>query len=217
MHRMVTTFGLALLLLTSAITSAQNVQDQHSHVIWIGVAHESEAETRMATELRDLIRTHDVDPWVLTRKILIDEEQIPHSHPILTIHTRHIGNEIGLLSTFIHEQLHWLEAEPWLENFRAAMEDFEKFYPLVPSSAEGGARDNQSTYRHLLVCDMELQVLTTLLGEAASRETLTLNTHYQWIYEKVLSDPRIREVALRHGFNVSGGIPSQSVGSITPM
>jgi hypothetical protein len=45
----------------------------------------------MASELRDLIRTHDVEPWIATRKILVAYDQIPHSHPVLTIHTRHIG------------------------------------------------------------------------------------------------------------------------------
>lgn len=77
------------------------------------------------------------------------------------------------------------------------------------TALDGGARDEQSTYRHILVCDMELQALTTLVGRIAARETLAQHTHYEWIYDKVLNDPRIREVALRHGFNVSEGVPSR--------
>lgn len=163
----------------------------------------------MACQLRALLRTHDLEPWIMTRRVLIDEEQIPHSHPVLTIHTRHIGDELGLLSTFVHEQLHWLEEEPWVDDFRAAMKEFEAMFPDVPSSSEGGARDSDSTYRHLLVCDMEYQALSALVGDIAARETLSKMTHYKWIYEKVLSDPRVRQVALRHGFDVSTGVLSR--------
>jgi hypothetical protein len=56
---------------------------------------------------------------------------------------------------------------------------------------------------------MELQALTTLVGQKVARETLAQITHYEWIYDKVLGDPRVREVALKHGFNVENGIPRQ--------
>jgi len=209
MRNAMTTLAFGLMLSALAAAHAQDVQDTHSHVVWIGLANGSETEAIVASELRDLMRTHDVQPWILTREILIDKEQIPHSHPVLTIHTRHIGEELKLLSTFIHEQLHWLEEKPWLQDFHAAMADFEELFPVVPSSTDGGARDEQSTYRHLLVCDMELQALTTLVGPTAARETLMRNTHYKWIYHKVLTDPRVREVALRYGFDVSEGVPSR--------
>ncbi|MFO7286064.1 MAG: hypothetical protein C0P79_004355 [Gammaproteobacteria bacterium] len=51
--------------------------------------------------------------------------------------------------------------------------------------------------------------MTPLVGAKAARETLESFTHYDWIYDKVLNDPRVREVALRHGFDVSKGIPRQ--------
>jgi hypothetical protein len=57
------------------------------------------------------------------------------------------------------------------------------------------------------VCDLEYQAMTALVGEAAARETLAGINYYQWIYEKVLNDPQVREVALRHGFDVSKGVP----------
>jgi len=170
--------AFSLVLLASFVTSAGHSQETDSHVVWIGLANGLEAEAIMAAELRALLRTHEVEPWILTKKILIDKKQIPHSHPILTIHTRHIGEELELLSTFVHEQLHWLEDEPWLPAFQAAMAEYEKLFPTVPSSADGGARDNQSTYRHLLICDMELQAMTTLVGrrhERFSRKPHTMN------------------------------------------
>lgn len=209
MRQVMTIFALILLLPAQSVASARDLQGAKSDVVWIGLANGLETEAVMANELRDLIRTHDVEPWIATTKILIDYEQIPHSHPVLTIHTRHIGEELELLSMFVHEQLHWLEEEPWLEDFWAAMTEFEELFPAVPSFADGGARDKQSTYRHLLVCDMELQALTTLVGQKVARETLAQITHYEWVYDKVLGDPRVREVSLRHGFDVANGIPRQ--------
>lgn len=191
--------GLLLALLPAVALAAP------AEPLWIGLAHGSEKEAAMAAELRAVMREHGLEPWLLTRQVLVDERQIPHSHPVLTIHTRHLGDESGLLSMFIHEQLHWLEEPPTRDAFHAAMGDFEALFPDVPGPNDGGARDRESTYRHLLVCDMELQAMTALVGEAAARETLAGITHYEWIYRQVLTDPRVREVALRHGFDVSKG------------
>lgn len=208
MQRVLTIISLLLIGSTGTDVIAQDQTQTDRDVVWIGLAHGSAAEAAMARELRDVLRTHDVEPWIMTRKVLIDSTKIPHSHPVLTLHTRHIGAELELLATFVHEQLHWLEDEPWLGNFEAAMADFEKMYPNVPSSREGGARDRQSTYRHLLVCDMELQALTILVGRETARKILAKTTHYEWIYDKVLGDPRIREIALLHGFDLANGVPT---------
>ena len=170
----------------------------------IRLARETRAEGVMASELRALLADVDTRPWTLTREVVIDERAIPHSHPVLTIHTRHVGDRSMLLSTWLHEQLHWLEeARP--EAWAAAMADLRALYPEVPSSAEGGARDEESTWRHLLVCDLELQAMTALVGEEEARRTLGRITHYEWIYDEVLHDPRVREVSLRHGFDVAEG------------
>ena len=197
------------LIALCAGAAAQEPSDSDSNVFWIGLANGTEAEARMATELRALLRKYPLDPWILTRRVLIDARQIPHSHPILTIHTRDIGKEIELLATFVHEELHWLEEGPWLREFRAAMTELEEVFPSVPASSEGGAIDADSTYRHLLVCDLEYQAMTALVGAEAARRTLARTDHYQWIYDRVLNDARIRDVVLRHGFDVSKGAPAR--------
>lgn len=166
----------------------------------VTLANDTEAERRTRAQLLRLVEEYDVEPWLYTTRVRIDETQIPHSHPVLTLHTRHLGDDHGLLSTFIHEQFHWLEEGETLADFRAAMTDFEEIYPEVPRSDAGGARDRESTYRHLLVCDLELQAMTRLVGEEAARDLLASITHYEWIYDRVLTDPRVREIAARHGF-----------------
>jgi len=188
-----------LLLATATVATSITPMSVDAQ-LQVDLANGTEAEERTRAQLLRLVEEHDVSEWIYTRHVVIDETQIPHSHPVLTIHTRHLGDDDHLLSTFLHEQFHWLEGGETLDRFRAAMRDFEKLYPEVPSTENGGARDDESTYRHLLVCDLELQAMTRLIGETSARELLVGITHYEWIYQHVLEDPRVREIAQRHGF-----------------
>ena len=183
-----------MLLATMLLPNAASGQ------IEIELAHGSQAEEATRDALLRLVGEHDVSAWLYTHRVIIDQTAIPHSHPVLTLHTRHLGEDEHLLSTFVHEQFHWLEEGETLGRFRAAMREFEEMFPEVPSSREGGARDDESTYRHLLVCDLELQAMTRLIGEDAARKVMASWTHYEWIYDTVLTDPRVREVVTRHGF-----------------
>lgn len=166
----------------------------------VQLTHDSEAERATRTQLLELIRQYDVADWMYTNDVIIDQTQIPHSHPVLTLHTRHLGDDAHLISTFVHEQFHWLEEGATLPAFRAAMADFEELFPDAPGREGGGARDQESTYRHLIVCDLEFQAMTRLIGEEAARELMASITHYEWIYERILTDPRIREINARRGF-----------------
>ena len=164
----------------------------------IRTANDQPDEHATAQLLQDLVRDLDLRDWVRTRDVVIDRTQIPHSHPVLTLHTRHLEEPDQLLSTFLHEQFHWWVGER-REALEAAKEAFRKLWPEVPAAADGGARDEDSTYLHLVVCDLELQATALLLGEEAAREALARYTHYGWIYERVLEDPRVRDVMAAHG------------------
>lgn len=175
----------------------------------IELEHGTDEEARTAQQLQELVRTFDLDRWILTRDVRIDGTAIPHSHPVLTLHTRYLGHDTALMSAFVHEQLHWLEDGETREAFHAAMAEYRELWPDPPPSSEGGARDDRSTWRHLLVNDMEYQAMTTLVGPERARERLAGIPHYAWIYDRVLNDPRVREIALRHGFDVREGVPGR--------
>lgn len=164
----------------------------------ITLAHDSERERATARQVRELYERHDLRDWVVTDQILIDEDQTPHSHPVLTLHARHLRHPDNLLSTFLHEEFHW-----WVDGRREALDssiaEFREIWPEVPTAQDGGARDEYSTYLHLVVCDLELQATSLLVGEPAAREALERYDHYGWIYERVLGDPRVREVMRKHG------------------
>lgn len=80
------------------------------------------------------------------------------------------------------------------------MAAFREVYPDVPSGNPEGARDADSTYLHLIVCDLEYQAMTKLVGPARAAEVLDATTHYTWIYDRVLTDPKVREITTRYGF-----------------
>jgi hypothetical protein len=178
--------------------SAQPLSEQ----IDLELEHDSQAERAMADQVRRLVDSYDVERWMWTKRIRIDERAIPHGHPVLTLHTRSLGDEQGLLATFVHEQFHWwMHTRPEAE--AAAVAEFRDLFPEVPASDEGGARDEYSTYLHLIVCDAEYQAMAALVGEERERAVLASQNHYEWIYDTLLDDARVREVNRRHGFDVA--------------
>ena len=164
----------------------------------VELAHDSEGERRTAERLRELIAEHHLERFQLTEKILIDERSTPHSHPVLTLHTRHLGADERLISAYVHEQLHWME-EAMTAQRAAAKDRLRELFPDAPSEG-GGAGGLDGTLLHLIVCDLELQAMTDLLGAEPARALLAGKTYYQWIYDKVLHDPRVREVNREWGF-----------------
>ena len=46
-------------------------------------------EKQTKEQLQRLLRTYDLSPWFFTNVIVIDEKAVPHSHPVLTLYTRH--------------------------------------------------------------------------------------------------------------------------------
>ena len=91
---------------------------------------------------------------------------IPHSHPVLTLNTRYLDDQhTAQLATFVHEQIHWFLADHMdCAKTDAALTELRVLYPTVPTELPTGARGERSTYLHLIVCTLELQALTELLG-----------------------------------------------------
>jgi len=168
--------------------------------VTIGTAHNSATELATKTQLERLIAAHDLGQWTFTHEIVIDEKSIPHSHPVLTLHTRHQKQDDELLSTYLHEQLHWfLTGHP--AETRAAEQDLTKLYPSVPIGYPDGAKDTESTYLHLLVCQLEQQADRVVLGDKRTTEVMQFwaGDHYRWVYRTVIQDEaKIEDVLKRH-------------------
>ncbi len=183
------------LIAALAVVAPLIVQATH-----IETVHDSEAERKTAEQLRALLRRYDISPWLFTRNVRIDERAIPHSHPILTLHTRHLGQDTLLLSAFLHEQLHWfLDARE--DATHAAIADLEKRFPNVPVGFPEGAGSRRSTYEHLLLTYLECAALARVVGEADASSAMDFWTtdHYRWIYRTMLErNNEIGAIVRRH-------------------
>ena len=188
---------LFLALFALSMNGAARAQEK----VAVTLAQNSRAEAQTKEQLERLLRTYDLSKWIFTRTVVIDEKtNIPHSHPRLTLNTRHLKDDELLLSTFVHEQAHWFvssrekEAEEALKELRA-------LFPKVPAGHPEGARDERSSYTHLIVIYLEYRALRELLGELRARQVMEFWTHdhYTWIYKTVLARPRdIGNIAFKH-------------------
>src|SRR5215510_2967482 len=73
----------------------------------ITLKHGSERETRTKTQLERVLRDYDLSKYTFTRDVVIEEQAINHAFPVLTLNARFADSEDELLSSFVHEQLHW--------------------------------------------------------------------------------------------------------------
>ena len=169
--------------------------------IKITVANSTPAEIQVKAQLERLLKAHDLSKWIATKSIVVDEKTaIPHSHPVLTLNTRHIKDDELLLSTFVHENMHWfvIREDGRIE---AAVKESRTMFPKVPAGGPEGARDENSTYNHIAVCYLEYRAMRELLGELRSKQVMEFwaTDHYTWIYKTVLERPRdIGNIMFKH-------------------
>lgn len=137
-------------------------------------------------QLTRLLTKFDLTKWCFARKILIDPAAIPHSHPVLTLNTR-AGEDLFLLSTFVHEQIHWFESDHEKAVGRAITR-LEEQFPDLPTQPPAGARDRHSSYLHLIVGWLEYDALARLAGVKEAQRAFEhwAGHHYQGIYRLLL-------------------------------
>jgi hypothetical protein len=170
----------------------------------IGLAHDSSEERSTREQLGGLLKTYNLSDYLFTRQVKIDKDAIPHSHPILTLHTRHLGQDDLLLSTFTHEEIHWfLEARD--ADTQAAKLELRKLYPKVPIGFPEGASDEESTYLHLIVNYLEYQAMMKLVGDSRALAAMSFWTkdHYTWVYKTMLADEsKIGQIVAQHNLKI---------------
>ena len=188
--RILLPFTIALLSITSY---AQDKLD-------ISLKSGSPSEIQTKAQLERLVKTYDLSKWIFTKAILIDEKSIPHSHPVLTLHTRHLKDDDLLVSAFVHEQLHWFLVQKDQET-NEAIKELRVVFPKVPVGFPEGSEDEESTYLHLLVNYLEYRADRELLGELRAKQVMDFwaTDHYKWVYKTVLERTRdIGNIAFKH-------------------
>jgi hypothetical protein len=192
-----------MVILASCLPVALHAQT----ALEINLKQGSAREGQTRDQLQRLLKNYDVSRWIFTKTIVVDDRSIPHSHPVLTLHTRHLQDDELLLSTFVHEELHWFLVNKGKATDEA-IADLQALFPTVPGKPPEGAQDERSTYLHLIVCLLEYDADKELLGELKARQVMDFwaTDHYTWVYKTVLERPRdIGGVLSKHKLRPAAG------------
>lgn len=151
-------------------------------------------EQKSKDQLQRLMTQYDLKKYFFTKDIRIESFAQPHSHPVLTLNTRLITDDDGALSVFLHEQFHWYLGSK-SEEVDQAIDRLKGKYPEVPVGGDEGARNEHSTYLHLVVNFLEFEELRKIIGEERAKKVIENPFGYKWIYKTVLEDNnQIREI-----------------------
>jgi len=151
----------------------------------IRLANNSSTEKATEDLLRKMLEQYDLEPLVFTYDILIKDDAIPHSHPVLTLNGSMPGDYSSLLASFIHEQMHWYMSSRRGAMF-AAIEELQREYPCLPNEKNKIARSEFSTYLHLIINMLEFQGIERFFGLEQAKMIISQKSYYTWIYKQVL-------------------------------
>jgi len=176
----------AILLLATAALGAE--------LISIQTKNATDHERQLKNELEKVVAANDVSKYTFTRTVIVEERAMNHSFPVLTLNTHFLGSDDELLSSFLHEQLHWYLASHPMQ-MRDAVAELRRFYPRVPVGLPDGADTEYSTYGHLVDCYLEIQADRQIIGEERTKKVIKNKPWYLWIYKTVTDDePRIAAI-----------------------
>ena len=126
-----------------------------------------------------------------TRHVRIVPASATYSHPILTLGTRFAESEDHLLSTYLHEQMHWYLwrlGGPDHDPVAPFFDELVRRYPKAPTRLPDGGRNFEQTYVHLVVCWLELKATSEFIGWDRAAALAETNYGYRWIYRTVVRD-----------------------------
>lgn len=186
--------GMLLLALTGRVFGATPVA--------IHLAHDSAREMRTAKALKQIIDSYDLHKYLFTRDVVIAERAMSHAFPVLTLNVRFADSPDELLSSFLHEELHWHLQDHDFQQ-RQAIAELRRMYPYVPVGLPEGADTSYSTYGHLVDCYLEIQADRELMGTDRTEEVIKNKPWYTWIYKTILRDEdKVRDVVQEHHLEV---------------
>jgi hypothetical protein len=161
-----------------------------------------EAE-RVQDMLLALRRRHDLTRYEYTRIVRIVPGSDTFSHPMLTLGNRFADNEDLLLSTYLHEQMHWYLwylGTPEYDPVAPFFDELVRRYPEAPTELPDGARSYESTYLHLVINWLEVAATSEFIGRVRACAVAETQRTYRWIYRTVLRDwDLLGELFERHG------------------
>jgi hypothetical protein len=175
-------------------------EDFHVDIDLDHARNEAERIHKMLSALR---RRHDLTRYEYTKVVRITPGGDTLAHPILTLGNRFADSEDLLLSTYLHEQMHWYLwhlGTPDRDMVAPFYDELVRRYPDAPIELPDGARNYDATYTHLVVNWLEISVTSEFIGRDRAFAIAKAQQSYRWIYRTVTSDwDRLGELYERHG------------------
>ena len=170
--------------------------------ISIKLAHNAGRERQTSEQLQKVIASYDLSKYTFTREVVIEERAMNHAFPVLTLNVRFADSPDELLSSYVHEQLHWYLREHDAQQ-KAAIAELRQMYPNAPVGLPEGADSAYSTYGHLVDCYLEIEADRELLGAKRTNEVIKNKPWYTWIYSTILRDEqKISDVVDEHNLRI---------------
>jgi hypothetical protein len=171
--------------------SKLNVKPTDEFRIDIDLDEAGREAARVRRWLEALRRRHDLSRFEYTRFVRVVPASPTYSHPILTLGTRFTDTEDQLLSTYLHEQMHWyltLLGGPDHDPIAAFYDELVRRYPDAPTRLPDGARSYEQTYVHLVVNWLELAATAEFIGRERAFALAETTYGYRWIYRTIIHD-----------------------------
>jgi hypothetical protein len=157
----------------------------------IDVEHAQREAERVRDMLAALRRRHDLARYEYTGIVCIMPGGDTFAHPVLTLGNRFADNEDLLLSTYLHEQMHWYLwylGTPDRDMVAPFYDELVRRYPDAPIQLPDGARNYDATYTHLVVNWLEIAATSEFIGRERAVAVARATRSYRWIYRTVLQD-----------------------------
>jgi hypothetical protein len=185
---------LVLMTIVSEVSSSQSVK--------IVLARGTKGEKATKSRLEQVLSSYDLSKYTFTRKVMIKGGARNHAIPVLTLNVRFANSADELLSSYIHEQIHWHLRNHGIQQ-RHAVAELRRMYPTALVGLPYGAQTAYSTYGHLVTCYLEVQALRALLTKERAAKVIHRKRNYLWIYKTVISDEeKIKSVVRRYGLDL---------------
>ena len=157
----------------------------------IDLEHARREGERVRDLLAALRRRHDLARYEYTTLVRIVPGGDTFAQPILTLSNRFADSEDSLLSTYLHEQMHWYLwylGTPERDMVAPFMDELVRRYPQAPTETPDGARGYDATYLHLVVNWLEIAATSEFVGRERAFAVARAQRSYRWIYRTVLKD-----------------------------
>jgi hypothetical protein len=185
-----------------AVVASSTALSADTPSITIELAHGTPREQLTKQTLEQVLASYDLKKYTFTRKVIIEQGATNHAFPTLTLNAGFASSPDLLLSSFIHEQLHWHLRNRDSQQ-RAAVGELRSLYPKIPVGLPASAESAYSTYAHLVDCYLEIVADREILGVERTDALIRAKPWYTWIYKTVLTDEKlIAGVVDRHQLRV---------------